>query len=126
MEIIKTKINHQDNRGVIVDLLENKNINSVTFVSFTKGAVRGNHYHKKTTQWNYVTQGKLKLVSQLGDDPIKEKILEKGDIAVTVPMEKHAFVGLGDSELLVFTEGPRGGAEYESDTFRMEKPLVSS
>ena len=124
MKVIETQVNHQDDRGVIIDLVENQNINAITFISFTKGAVRANHYHKKTTQWNYVTRGSVKLVTQFGDDPIQEKVLKTGDLVVTVPMEKHAIVGLEEAQMLVFTEGPRGGKEYESDTFRLEKPLV--
>ena len=124
MKVIDTIVNHQDKRGAIIDLVENKNINAITFISFTKGAVRGNHYHKKTTQWNYVTKGKVKLVTQLDDGPIEEKVLEKGSLVITIPMEKHALVGMEDSEMIVFTEGPRGGKEYESDTFRLEVPLV--
>lgn len=124
MKIIKTIVNHQDDRGAIIDLVENQNINAITFISFTKGAVRANHYHKKTTQWNYITKGQIKLVTQFGDGPINERILGKGELAVTEPMEKHALVGMEDSEMLVFTEGPRGGKEYESDTFRLEIPLV--
>jgi quercetin dioxygenase-like cupin family protein len=124
MKIIATQINHQDDRGSIMDLIEGANINSVTFISFKKGAVRGNHYHKQTIQWNYVIQGKIKLVAQVGDEPVEETILEKGGFAVTEPMEKHALVGIEDSEMLVFTQGPRGGKEYESDTFRLEIPLA--
>ena len=45
---------HTDDRGVITDLLENKNINAVTVISFETDAVRANHYHKETTQWNYI------------------------------------------------------------------------
>lgn len=126
MKIVKTIVNHSDDRGVIIDLVENQNINSITFISFKPGAVRANHFHKQTTQWNYVTKGKVKLVTQFGDEPIQEKILEKGDLAATVPMEKHALVGIEDSEMLVFTEGPRGGKEYESDTFRLDKQLVEA
>lgn len=124
MKLIKTEINHQDDRGDIIDLVENQNINAVTFISFKKGAVRANHYHKKTSQWNYITKGQIKLVTQFGEGPINEKILQKGDLAMTIPMEKHALVALEDSEMLVFTEGPRGGKEYESDTFRLDNPLV--
>jgi len=124
MKIINTIINHKDDRGVIIDLLESKNINAVTFITFVKGAIRGNHFHKETTQWNYIVQGQVKLVSQFNDNVIEERVLKKGEIAVTLPMEKHAFVGLEDSEMLVFTQGPRGGKEYESDTFRLEKLLV--
>ncbi len=124
MKIIETLVNHEDDRGKIIDLVENQNINAITFISFTKGAVRANHYHKKTTQWNYITKGQVKLVTQFDDGPIEEKILYKGDFAVTVPMEKHALVGMEESEMLVFTEGPRGGKEYESDTFRLDKPIA--
>ena len=89
-----------------------------------QGAVRANHYHKKTTQWNYVISGRIKLVTQFEDEAVQETILEKGDLVMTVPFEKHALVGIEDSELLVFTEGPRAGKDYESDTFRLDKPLI--
>ena len=124
MKIIATQINHQDDRGAIMDLVEGMNINAVTFISFRKGAVRGNHCHKQTTQWNYVIKGKIQLVAQVGDEPVEEAVLEKGGFAVTGPMEKHSLVGIEDSEILVFTQGPRGGKEYESDTFRLDTPLV--
>jgi quercetin dioxygenase-like cupin family protein len=124
MKIIATEINHQDDRGAIVDLVEGANINAVTFISFTKGAVRGNHYHKQTTQWNYVIKGKIKVVTQMDDKPPEETILEQGSLLVTMPMEKHAIVGIEESEMLVFTQGPRGGKEYESDTFRLDLPLA--
>ena len=107
-----------------MDLMEHQNINAVTVVSFTKGALRGNHFHKKTTQWNYVTRGKIRLVTQVDEGPIEEKILRPGDLVVTFPMEKHALVGIEDSEIIVFTDGPRGGREYESDTFRLDNPLL--
>ncbi|HZE12755.1 MAG TPA: cupin domain-containing protein [Chthoniobacterales bacterium] len=124
MKIIATEINHQDHRGSIMDLIERANINAVTFISFKKGAVRGNHYHKQTTQWNYVLKGKIKLIAQVGNGAPEEAVLEAGGFAVTEPMEKHALVGVEDSEMLVFTQGPRGGKEYESDTFRLDIPLA--
>jgi oxalate decarboxylase/phosphoglucose isomerase-like protein (cupin superfamily) len=124
MKKIDVQINHSDDRGCIIDLVENQNINAITYISFTKGAVRANHYHKKTTQWNYVTSGSVKLVTQINNGEINEMILKPGDLVVTVPMEKHAILGLEDAEMLVFTEGPRGGKEYESDTFRLETPLI--
>jgi len=124
MQKINIQVNHQDERGVIIDLIENANINAITFISLKKGAIRANHYHKKTNQWNYVIKGEIKLITQIGNDSKNEIILKKGDIALTIPMEKHALVALKDSEMLAFTEGPRGGKEYESDTYRLEKPLV--
>lgn len=124
MKLLKTEINHQDDRGAIVDIVESADINAVTFISFVRGATRANHYHKFTTQWNYVIKGKIKLVTQVGDGPVEETILQKGECAVTGPMEKHALVALEEAEILVFTQGPRGGKEYESDTFRLDVPLA--
>ena len=114
----------KDDRGVIIDLVENENINAVTMITFRKGAVRANHYHKETFQWNYLMSGSIKLVTQMPGEEKIETTLKKGDLAVTGPEERHALLALEDSELMVFTKGPRGGKEYESDTFRLEVPLV--
>ena len=124
MKIINTEPNHRDSRGLIVDLLTGKSVSAITFISFTPGAVRGNHYHEKTTQWNYVIAGRVRLVTQFGSDAVQEMILCKGDLVETPPNEKHALVGIEDAEMIVFTEGPRGGKDYELDTIRLKHPLV--
>ncbi len=123
MEKIETPVIFADDRGVIRDLVENENINAITTVTMKKGSVRGNHYHKFTTQWNYVMSGKVKLISRFDDVDKEEIVMEKGDLVVTFPDEHHVIVGIEDSELIVFTKGPRGGKDYETDTFRLEEPL---
>ena len=50
MDIIDLKPAFSDDRGHIIDLIDNEEINAVTIVTFTKGAVRANHYHKHTIQ----------------------------------------------------------------------------
>ncbi len=123
MKKLKTKIDYKDHRGIISDIIENEKINAITLLTIKKGKVRGNHYHKKTFQWNYIISGKMKLVTK--KNGIKKSItLNKDDIAVTVPFEQHALVGLTNCKVLVFTKGPRGGKEYESDTFRLKKLLT--
>jgi quercetin dioxygenase-like cupin family protein len=120
----KIKVAFSDNRGEITDLLQKENINAVTHITIKKGAVRGNHYHKKTIQWNYVLSGKLKLVTQFKGKKKKSIIMNKGDLIASEPMESHALVGVTNCEFLVFTKGPRGGKEYENDTFRLQKKLA--
>lgn len=115
----------QDARGAITDLLENEEIHAITLISFARGAVRGNHYHEHTTQWNYLLAGRIRLATQLPQGEVIETILEKGELAVTIPQERHALQALENSELLVFTKGPRGGKDYESDTYRLKIPLIS-
>ncbi len=124
MEKIKDFVTVKDDRGLIIDLVQDESINAVTVVTFKKGAIRANHYHKHTTQWNYVMKGKIFLVSQMPGGERIETTLSQGDLAVIGPDERHALVGAEDSELMVFTKGPRGGKEYETDTYRMDEPLV--
>ena len=124
MKKIKTKINHQDSRGVIIDLLEKQKINAITYITQKKGKVRGNHFHKRTIQWNYLIKGKIKIVGRIKNRGIKEIILSKGDLVVTSANEAHAIKAIKYSEYIVFTQGPRGGKEYENDTYRLVKPLI--
>ena len=124
MKKIKKNIVHRDNRGSIIDLLERKNINAITFITQKKGKIRGNHFHRKTTQWNYLIRGKIELFAKKKNKSLKKIILLRGDIVETEKNEKHAIKALKDSEFLVFTQGPRGGKNYEKDTFRLLKPLI--
>jgi len=39
-------------------------------------------------------------------------------------MEAHALQALEDTTMVVMTRGPRGGREYESDTFRLSELLI--
>jgi quercetin dioxygenase-like cupin family protein len=124
MVSIELKIAHEDYRGCIKDLISNDEINAITLITFTKGAVRANHYHKKTIQWNYVISGEVLVVTQFPGGRINEKILKKGDFLLTEKNEMHALKGLTDAEVLILTKGPRSGNQYESDTFRLDTPLI--
>jgi oxalate decarboxylase/phosphoglucose isomerase-like protein (cupin superfamily) len=126
MKKINIEVTFSDSRGEITDLIENEVINAVTLVTLRTGAIRGNHYHTETSQWNYLVSGEVEYVYRDRDgETIENSVMLKGDLILTPPGEHHALVGLSDSELLVFTKGPRGGKEYESDTIRLEQPLRS-
>jgi quercetin dioxygenase-like cupin family protein len=125
MEIIELLPAHCDHRGCITDLISDDDINAVTLITFKKGAVRANHYHERTIQWNYVISGEILLVTQVPGAEKKERALKKGDFAVTREGERHALQGVTDAEVLILTKGPRAGTQYEKDTFRMEEPLIT-
>ena len=124
MKKIKRKINFRDNRGFIIDLLEKKNINAITLITQKKGKIRGNHFHKKTIQWNYLIKGKLELLTRKNKQKIIRTLMKEGDLVETSKNESHAIKALKNSEFLVFTQGPRGGKEYENDTFRLKNPII--
>ena len=58
------KVNFKDKRGKIIDIFVSSPKEHCTLVTFNKGAVRGNHFHKKTIQYTFVIEGKLLLMSQ--------------------------------------------------------------
>lgn len=107
-----------DDRGEIQDLVGK--VDAVTRIHTVKGAVRGNHYHRFTTQTTYVLSGSL-----LVTNGIKELVVGPGELVVDAPGEPHAWKALEDTDCLVFTVGPRSGDQYESDTFRLDRPLFA-
>ena len=58
-----------------MDIVSHENINAIAFITINKGAIRGNHYHKKTTQWNYILKGSIKYITQVADGPVEATIL---------------------------------------------------
>ena len=96
MKKINLKIAFKDRRGKIIDLIEGEKINAITLITIKKGAIRGNHYHKKTWQWNYIISGKIRLVTKMPNKKIKKTLLNPGDLALTLPGELHTIIGIED------------------------------
>lgn len=111
----------EDERGVIQDLFGK--VDAVTEIFTRSGAVRGNHYHQHTIQWTYIISGKM-IFARMEDDGVHQVTKGPGDMVTEPPGIPHAWKALEDTRVLVFTKGPRSGEEYESDTIRVEKPLL--
>jgi len=123
MDVVTPKIFFEDDRGYIKDILVQEPVDAITVITSTKGSVRANHYHKDTIQWLYVHSGQVRYLSQSGDGPVIAQTLNVGDLVKTDIMEKHAVKALEDSLFYIFTRGPRGGENYEDDTFPLAAPL---
>ena len=114
-----------DDRGLIADIIYNKNINHIAYITTKKNAVRGNHFHKKTAQYTFIVDGKIEYFSKKKSKKKTIKtILKKGDLILAKPNEIHAFKTLSKNSLmLAFSVGIRGGKDYEKDTFRVKSIL---
>ena len=111
-----------DHRGTIEDLLITP-LDGVTRIFTKAGKVRGNHVHKRTIQWTYVTDGLLLM--RTGEPAPSEITAGPGDLVREAPGVPHAWKALEDTICLVFTRGPRTGDSYEQDTERLDRPLLS-
>jgi len=107
-----------DDRGTIEDLKVGKDW-SVTYISFKKGAVRGNHYHELTVQKDYILSGRVELHT-----PNTKRILDAGESFEIGNGIVHAYKALEDSEMVSICKGKRIGEDYESDTFKLETPII--
>lgn len=123
MKLIRTKAAFTDARGSITDILDGVPLNAVTIITNKKGAVRANHYHKKTVQYTYVLSGRIRYASK-GKSGRKSAIMKPGDLAISPPGESHATLALTDATFLALAHGLRHGREYEKDTFRLAEPLI--
>ena len=123
MPVVRVRPAFADPRGTITDVLDGIPVECVTLLTTKKGAVRGNHYHKKTTQYAYILRGRFRLFTQRAGQRARSRIVKAGELVVTPPLERHAFVALEDSLLLACAHGPRSGRSYEADTYRLTVPI---
>ena len=113
--------NFHDNRGSITDIFYNVDLNHVAIIDSVPFAERGNHYHAKSVQHIYIISGSLEYWYK--NDNMQESKYElclPGDVVTSDTSEIHALrIGKDGCVFMAFTEGLRGGKDYESDTFRV-------
>tara|TARA_B110001454_G_scaffold142767_1_gene132565 strand:- start:115 stop:516 length:402 start_codon:yes stop_codon:yes gene_type:complete len=133
MSIIKKiKVFSSDDRGEIIDIFTHEPKDHCTIVTFTKNAIRGNHFHKESIQSAYVMEGNFQIYNVMIGEDLKydSKQIEmiettKGDYITHEKFEAHTYKCTSDSgSLMVFTKGVRGGKFYEDDTYRIVKKLI--
>src|ERR1700733_3318287 len=98
---------HEDARGIIQDLLGP--VDAVTEIVSRAGAVRGNHRHRQTVQYPYVTRGRLLVVAAPEGVERTERYVEAGEMITEEAGIPHAWKALEPTTVLVFTRGPRSG-----------------
>jgi hypothetical protein len=84
-----------DQRGTITDMFYARNMNHGCIITNAPGAVRGTF------------------------------VAGHGDMIISEPGEIHAMrTGEHGCTFLAFAEGPRGGEDYESDTYRVDSIII--
>lgn len=127
MKKTKIKVATFDNRGDISDIFYNHPVDHVAIINSKKGAFRGDHYHKFTTQHIYMTKGSLRYHYRKideGNDKVKSVVVYEGEMMTTRPNEVHALEMIEDNQFIAFSEGKRGGKDYESDTYRVSPSIM--
>ena len=94
MKLTKIKPDFKDNRGTISDIFYQDKIEHVAYIKSFSKCIRGNHYHKHTTQHILITKGSLeywyKDLNKLDQEP-KFLVANENDLITTPPLEIHAL-----------------------------------
>lgn len=119
---------HTDNRGYIADVFYRHAIDHVAVIDTVAKSIRGNHYHKLSTQHLLITKGSLEYWYKPlnSNEEAKFVLLREYDLVSTPPFEVHALRMLEDNQFIVFSEGLRGGPDYEADTYRTDMIIPST
>lgn len=118
--IKKINPSFSDDRGSITDVLD-KPISHVGLITFIKGAVRAKHYHKQSTQYDYIVNGKIRLVVCKPDGSEREDhVLEAGMATEVPPGIVHTYIAQEESSMIDITTLSRADNGYEEDTIRVE------
>lgn len=105
-------VKHEDQRGTLFEVyrrdLDDIEVRQVYFSTSKKGAVRGNHYHRRKTECFCVIAGKARLHLkdlQSGQECVLELKSQSPRFIKIPPFVAHAIVASSDGtmELLVFT-----------------------
>lgn len=124
MKRAKRKPDFKDKRGTIMDIFVNEPYEHCVIIYSNKGAVRGSHFHKKSVQADFMLFGRMMAYSRKkGSRKIEKFVVSQNDFTTWDKGEGHEFIALEKCAFLSFVNGPRGGNEYESDTYRLKIPL---
>lgn len=112
-----------DERGSITDLINSTEpIHHIGRLVFTPGAVRANHYHKESDQYDFILEGEIELATKSLEEgaQVHTVILKPGDLVFIPRHIIHAYRALKDSTVINVTSTSRAGMKYEEDTIRVD------
>ena len=111
---------HEDIRGSIFTMI-NENVQNVAIINSNKGALRGNHYHKKDWHYMMALKGCMEYFYFCNfEKKIKYLKVLKNQILFTPNLEVHATYFPENSQIIVLSGLPRDQATYESDVIRVD------
>ncbi|MEY4592787.1 MAG: hypothetical protein RIR18_1682 [Pseudomonadota bacterium] len=98
MEHVKPHMMFEDSRGRIRGVLNHGHWGEVNYIESFAGTVRGNHYHRATTEAIFLIEGKVEVTITQKDQAPWVSILGAGDTVIIPPGETHVFRCLDDTK----------------------------
>lgn len=107
----------QDDRGSFVEFLNGYTIENASYGYMRKGAIMGNHYHKKTKVFFFLTSGSAEVKNLYVQTKKRESFkLKKNEGTVFEPFVTHTITFQEDSTFILLKTKPYD--KKNSDTFK--------
>lgn len=126
LEVIKLEIK-KDDRGWLTEILRGEKITKPfgqIFLSVAKPNItKGNHYHKRKTEWFCVIKGKANLIlkdidtNETKEIPLNE---EEPTLVLIPPKVSHKIINLGETDLYLLAYVDETFNKEDPDTFSLE------
>lgn len=118
----------RDKRGILTKVVNHSYVGRKVFgeiytVSFNVRSIRGNHYHKLTTEWFVAIKGKLDLYLEHIKTKETELIKLDGNKPICVqidPLVAHALVTMSNKEAILIAYSSRKYDPDKTDTYNYE------
>lgn len=123
MDKIKLKPAFVDERGSILDIVNDDTIHHAGYLTCKKNSVRGKHFHKEQKQYTILLHGKMRIILKnlLDPDAKLEKIeLDEMEMLLIPSFHYHSLEAITDCECLILTSKSRTSEGYEEDTIRVD------
>lgn len=132
---IKQRYSYSDKRGTIIPLVDERGfitplidedkfkVKNVIYIFSKKGAIRGNHYHKKESYWEYCAKGKFRYYQKDLNDPnakLESVIIKEGEMIYSPAGIAHAIKTLEDTIILCIASRSRKEKNYLRDLVRVK------
>ena len=75
---------YEDPRGSITGLINQGNWKEVNLITSSKNSIRGDHYHKRTTELFIILEGEIEVISQRVVDEKIQQLLSQSAILFVV------------------------------------------
>ena len=115
LQILQSEFEHADSRRKLTQLLTS-DIKQVNHYKVNRGAILGNHYHKETVEYFYITKGTFLMVlcSVINQNSVN-RVLNKGSLVPVLPLLNHTIEALTNGEFMTFLT--KAYSENDKDTY---------
>lgn len=122
---LKIKKKFSDKRGFLIPLVDEDNfkVKNVLHIFGKAGSIRGNHYHKKESYWDYCVQGRFKYFEKdIKNSKAKlESVVVKGGEMIYCPTGiAHALEFLEDTIIICIASRSRKKEIYDADVVKVK------